>query len=707
VSWNRSGTVGASILLALAAGAQAQGGADSIRAEDLRRTVKFLAADSLLGRETGEPGAHKAERFIAKEFKRSGLSPLPGYEDYFLDFTLYRQTYDPAGTGLGVTLGGRSKKNRLGTAFRPFSFSDEGSVEAPLVFAGYGITADEYEYDDYAGIDVEGKIVLILRHEPGEDDPDSPFDGTDTTSYSQFTSKAANAGEHGALGMLLVTDPLNHEPDEDLRVGGALRLEPPESASESDEPDQPEEEEPFLAMQISQQLASTIVSSSGRSLAELQRAVDSGSSPAELSLNDVVVQMGVLRSEKPDPVAARNVVAFLEGRDPELKDQWVVVGGHHDHVGGYRGRGDTVFNGADDNASGTSGVIALARAFSERPERPRRSIVFVTFSGEEKGLLGSRAMVRQELIPIDRVVFMLNLDMIGRNPDRDIEINGDGFVRGLQEIVEEANRDRELSLEFGGTAYAGNSDHDAFYEMDIPFMFFFTGLHEDYHQLGDHPEKLDYERMESILSVAYGTLDRVAEIDEPLGFIHHINWLGTQIEVLEQGAGPHAVVTAVDEDSRATEAGIQAGDVLVAFDDAILEDPEQVGERFREIDPGTRVALGLRRDDDELVVEIERAKTGYLGVFPGPLDDDRRKAHGLGDSEGLVLNRVMTDGPAGQAGLQQGDILLRISGRPVGLTNLRQRLMQIGAGETVDATIIRDGERLTLPLTLGERPQRP
>ena len=184
---------------------------------------------------------------------------MPGRDDFFVDFTLYRVGYDASGTQLTVDVGGKPKKTRLGTDFRPFGFSDEGSAEAPVVFAGYGITAPEHGYDDYDGLDVEGKIVLILRHEPGEADPDSPFDGTESTAHSTFTTKASNASEHGAVGMLLVTDPLHHGPDEDLRVGGALRLNLPEAdAEDSDEGDL------FLALHIGRSLAATIVRSTDR-----------------------------------------------------------------------------------------------------------------------------------------------------------------------------------------------------------------------------------------------------------------------------------------------------------------------------------------------------------------------------------------------------------------------------------------------------------
>jgi hypothetical protein len=688
--------------LAILASGTLHAGRDGIRAEDLRRHVIYLASDSLAGRETGEPGIRKAEKYIAREFRKAGLEPLPGRDDYWIDFTLYRSGYASAGTFVALELDGRSTKARAGVDFRPFPFSDDGEVEAPVVFVGYGITAPELAYDDYAGVDVKGKIVLMLRHEPAERDPNSSFDGASSTQHAVFTTKAENAQEHDAAGMLLVTDPVNHGPDDDLRLDGTLRLKKPEPPDDTADVDY---DPPFLALHISQRTASTIVASAGLSLEEMQRAVDTGSPAAEFSLKGVTAHIGVERSETIEEVTARNVAGFLEGRDPELKDEWVVIGGHHDHIGGYAGEGDTVYNGADDNASGTSGVIALARAFSRRSEKPRRSIAFVTFSGEEKGLLGSRALVGQKLVPMDKVVFMLNLDMIGRNSGDEIQLVGDGYSNGAREIAEAANREIGLPLDFGGASYAGDSDHDAFYEEDVPFLFFFTGVHDDYHQLGDQADKLDYERMESILRLAYGIADRVAEADEAPRFIHHIRWLGLRLELLDDGGASQAVVTAVHEASRAAAAGMRTGDVVTEFDHESV-DPARVGRRFREVQPGSWVALGVRRGDEDVVLSVERAKTGYLGVDPGALDEDRRRALGLRGEEGIVLRRVMADGPADRAGLKEGDILVGLSGRSVGRRNLRERLMQIGAGETVEVMVIREGERLTLPVKLGERPNR-
>jgi len=481
-----------------------------IDADELKRHVGYLASDGLLGRDTGEPGVGLAEEYVAARFGDYGLRPLPGRDGYFVDFTLYRESYDPEGTLLEVDPQGKARRARPGTDFKPFDFSDDGTIEAPVVFAGYGITAPEHDWDDYAGLDVEGKIVLVMRHEPGERDPASSFDGTSSTNHAFFTTKARNAREHGARGMLLFTDPLNHEGGDDLRIGGPLSLERPTDAGSERAEDG---DKPFLALQISRELATELVAPTGRTIDDLQRAADAGRHPAETPLVPVSVRMAVGTLDEPQTVAARDVAAFLPGRDPKLRDEWIVIGGHHDHVGGYAGQGDTVYNGADDNASGTSGVLALARAFAAREQPLRRSLVFVTFSAEEKGLLGSRALVEQGLLALERVVFMLNLDMIGRNPERPVDVFGDGYVRGLREVVEAANETVGLDVSFGGDDYAGNSDHDSFYKKDVPWMFFFSGVHDDYHQLGDHANKLDYARMARILDVAYGTIERLAEAD--------------------------------------------------------------------------------------------------------------------------------------------------------------------------------------------------
>jgi hypothetical protein len=689
-------------VLAAVASDETPRGLSSIDAGDLERHVGYLASDKLAGRETGTASITTAEDYIARAFRATGLTPLPDRDSYFIEFTLYRTGFESDGTSVSLSSGEESRIGVAGVDFTPFDFSDDGEVEAEVVFAGYGITAPEQAYDDYAGLDVTGKLVLVLRHTPGENDPDSPFDGAGSNDHATFRSKAANAAEHGARGMLLVTDPLNHEPGDNLRLVSRLRLDPPSRGDDATEG------QPFLAVHISRDMATVLLSGSGRELADLQRAVNEGEPPSGLSLTEASAAISVRRTAGEDIVVARNVAGFLEGADPELKDEWIVVGGHHDHVGAFVGEGDTVFNGADDNASGVSGVLELAQAFATLPEKPRRSVMFVTFTGEEKGLLGSRAMVTRELIPVGRVAFMLNLDMIGRNPDQALQVFGDGYVRGLRETVEQANAGPSVELEFAGNSYAGNSDHDAFHDRDIPFMFLFTGTHDDYHQLGDHAAKLDYDRMESIVRLAFGVVDRLAGAESAPGFVHNVTWLGVRAESLPDDAGViEARVTAVEADSRAESTGFEVGDVLLAFDERTLESPDEIGDRFRAIKPGTTTTIRVRRKEDKHDLTVQRARTGYLGVAPEPVDEDLRAELGLGPDEGLRMGRVLPDGPAARSGIKEGDILILIAGRPVGVANLRSRLEQIGAGETIEVRAIRDGRRIALQLTLGERPRQP
>lgn len=666
-------------------------GPGSIRDEDMRRHVEFLAADELRGRDTGEPTIAIAERYVATALASYGLEPLPGQEDLAVPFTLYRRGYDREASG--VVLDG--SRYRAGTDCRPFEFSENGSVEAEVVFAGYGIHAPDQGWNDYDGLDVKGKLVLVLRHGPGEGDSSRTVSG----DHQQFTVKGQKAREQGAAGMLLVTDPLNHEPGEDFRLGGRLSLTRPDGESPA------EDEAGFVALHVSREFAERLVAGSERTLSALQEALDGGTPTSDLSIGAPVATATVLPSGEPEQVAARNVVGVLPGTDPDLRDEWVLVGAHHDHVGAFVGQGDTIFNGADDNASGVSGVLELAQAFASRGEGPARTMVFATFSAEEKGLLGSRALVEQGALPLDKLVFMLNLDMIGRNSEAGVQVFGDGYVRDLRDLVEQVNGPQGIELAFAGQSYSGNSDHDAFYRQGIPFMFFFTGTHEDYHQIGDHAEKLDYPRMQAITRLAYGVLDRWGSLDQPLSFIHRIAWLGIGVETREDAGRSVAEITSVERGSRAAEAGLREGDRLVKVaDDEVA--PRRVGALFNAIESGNVTDVLVERAGETRVARVERIEPGYMGVQTAAVASSSRSEHALVEGEGLLLRRVVPGGPSAKAGLESGDIVLRMDGQPVNDASLRTRLAQFGAGATVNLSVLRNGERIETSLTLGQRPRR-
>jgi len=709
----------------------AKTGIATINTPDLKGHVEKLASDEYRGRGTNEIGARLAADYLAAELAKYGLKTLPG-RNYKIDYTLHAGGFDPASNKASMTTAGATHSLKPGADYAPFAFSADGTVKAPVVFAGYGITAPKLKHDDYKGLDVKGKIVLVLRHYPNEQNKKSAFR---RSRHSFFTTKAAVAAKHGAVGMLLVTDPRHHKEADDLRMSGRLRLPPKAKKPAAKKPTakkpgakKPGAKKPAMsrrarrrarlrammrrrmpripAIRLSREAAQKLVAGAGQDLLKMQIAIDGGTAVNSFALKGVVADITVGARKKPQPVVAQNLVGIVEGSDPKLKHEYVVIGGHYDHLGAYSGHGDTIYNGADDNASGTAGVLALARAFASLPVKPKRSLAFMWFSGEEHGLLGSRALIEQNIIPRDKIAFMLNLDMIGRNPKKPIEIVGDGYASGLRKIVEAANAEDKLPIEFGGTNYAGNSDHHPFFMKSIPVMFFFTGLHKDYHQLSDHADKVEYQRMTKLVRVAYNVVERIAGADATPTFIHHIPWLGVALQAKLDGGTKQVFITSVDADSRATKAGLKVGDKLHMVGKAIVNSSDSVNKEFNKIRPGVKIALAVHRAGKVVSVEVERAKRGYLGVMTGQVQPDVRKKLGLPSNEGVLIRGLAGTGPAGKAGIKAGDILVRISGRPVAGRTLTRVLARIGAGEPVQITVVRNGKRLKLKLVLGERPQR-
>ena len=491
---------------------------DEITEDEIKSHLFYLASDELAGREIGSDGIFLAEEYISDRFAEYGLSPLPGDDDFFMSFDLYGESYDSQKTALTIISKSGSINSTLGIDFRPFSFSDKGDVNGQIVFAGYGITAPEYNYDDYEGLQVDGKIVLIMRHEPNEIDSQSIFDGERHTRHAFFETKAKNAAKHGAVGMLLFTDPLHHPEPDDLRKSVIVDLEPPEQETT---PESSTKSNLLIAFHISRKIAAEIVEQSLKDsdLSELQNRIDAGEKASQIALAPISAALSIGMTKETGIIPARNVAGMLKGTDPNLEDQWIIVGAHHDHIGSFIGVGDTIFNGADDNASGTSSLLELAEKFASLKIGPRRSIVFITFSAEEKGLWGSRALQAKDLVDLQKVVFMLNIDMIGRNPDKPLIIYGDGYSSGMKTLIEEKRAAYELQVSYSGRKYEPASDDYTFYQNKIPFIMLFTGEHPDYHGTGDHADKISYDRIEKISRLAYDILEEVGGSVETPQFI--------------------------------------------------------------------------------------------------------------------------------------------------------------------------------------------
>jgi hypothetical protein len=667
----------------------------------LWRHVRYLASDDLGGREVGSAGIAAAEQYIAETFESLGLAPLPERDDYFLEFSLYRGGYDAAATSLQIRRNGTTVKARPGVDFRPFDFSATGAFRGELVFAGYGITAPEYGYDDYEDLETEGKIVVLLRHEPQSPAGSDYFQGADLTRHSLFLTKAENARAHGAAGMLLITDPKTSDAAEDFRLAGPMALERGALTRYRGE------RQPIPAVHVAQSFAERILV--GIDLQELQENLDRQGGTADLSrgvFDGSTAILSVALQQSPEEIRARNVAAFLQGSDPLLRDQWIVVGAHHDHLGSFSGEGDTVFNGADDNASGTAGVLAVAQILSQLQPPPARSIVFTTFSAEERGLLGSREMVAAQ-IPTDNVVLMINLDMIGRNPDKSLQVMGSASAPEVQRLLETANSEHRLALRFSGGPEAAVSDYDPFHRRGVPFLFFFTGIHDDYHGTDDEAERISYPRMAEVVKLAADTVALAAEQEADPGSTVHVDWLGLTVQLneaaVQTGEEPHAAVTAVEPGSIADQAGLREGDALLGVAAGVPGAARQLRRSFEDVRPGQSVSVRAKRGELDLEMRVRRPYAGYLGVRIGEVDEQWRINNDLEAKSGVLVRQVLEDGPAKAAGLQAGDILLAVDGTPVGPMNLRALLTRIGADAEVELSLFREGEPRTLRLTLGHR----
>jgi len=475
----------------------------------MKRNIDFLASDLMKGRETPGPGLDSAAAYIANSFREMGLPPVKG--SYFQTFSMcYKNLGED--NHLIISRNGTDSDFKIKTDYMPFDITGDLGVEGELVFAGYGITAPEYQYDDYQNIEVKDKVVLVFRHEPGENDSSiSVFNGMEQTRYSNLREKVRNAQAHGAKGILVVTEPLNYRsirprgfpwpslsrnlPQDALPVGFCI-----------------DKKDSIPVVHVGEEVINKLFGSVD-SLKVLQHLIDSTLVPDSFILPQIKVRLktSVKTVEK---YSTQNVAGFLQGTDPVLKDQLVVIGAHYDHVGflkEHKADTDYIFNGADDNASGTSGVMAIAKGMTSMKVKPRRSVLFILFAGEEKGLFGSGYYVKAPLFPLENTVAMLNLDMIGRNAPDSLEIIGALQCPDLAEIIYKENKQTDFILT--QKKMSGGSDHWNFYKKDIPSIFFFADLHKDYHQTSDNPEKINAEKAARVSRLAFLTAWYIANDD--------------------------------------------------------------------------------------------------------------------------------------------------------------------------------------------------
>lgn len=577
----------------LAAAAWGTVGETEITAEEILKHVKYLASDKLEGRRAGSRGDKKAARYITREFRSYGLRAMGDSRRSF------RHSFEFIS---GVKLGRRNRlKVRSGDGtyslklhkdFRPVGFSASGSAEGGLVFAGYGIDSDEPDYHDYERVNVNGKVVLILRHSPDGTNPHGDF-----SRFAALRYKAMTARENGAAAVIFVTGP-EDDPDEDY----LMKLRYDQSFADSGIP----------VMMVTQKLAGELISLAGHDLSEVQKKINEDLAPSSF---DIPATVRVEASVEKVPAHSVNLVALLKGIDPDLADEYVVVGAHYDHLG-KGGEGslapDTVaiHNGADDNASGTAGLLELAQWFSKHPQK--RSIVFAAFGAEELGLLGSAALADRPPFPLESVAAMVNMDMIGRLKDTTLVVGGAGTSSVWKEMVAGMAGQFDLSPKFDDAGY-GSSDHQSFYLKDIPVLFLFTGTHENYHRPSDDWDLINADGEERVVRLAAEIIAEVAsepsrpdfvkvQQEQPTrgGFAVSLgtipDYAGTEVEGMQ--------LSGVREGSPAEKGGLQAGDIIVMLGAKEVKSIYDYMYALQELKPDKAVPVVVKRDGEEVELEV-------------------------------------------------------------------------------------------------------
>lgn len=475
-----------------------------VNQKQLRAHVEYLASPELAGRAAPGPGSELAQKYVASLYKKYGLKQFPEMPGYLqsVPLTVSRTDYDHS--RMIVTKGGQETefKTDQDVFFFPRGGRD-ADLTGPVMLAGYGIRAPEYNYDDFAGADPKGKFLLVFNHEPQERDSASIFDGIKLTKYSQPQVKVRIARELGALGLLIVQPPNSGLPPLETTLGRYRKTQNDPIIQLADEQDA------FPVFYIKND-AAQILLGENFSLAAYQAGIDSSLKADPRLLQDIQVTLSV-RFKEVEQTATANVVGYYPGKT----DEAVLVLAHHDHIGM---QGGALNPGADDNASGTAGLLEIARLVSQQGQKMKRGVIFLSSGAEEEGTLGALYFSKHLPVPKDKIVAALNLDCIGRDASTQFRAMMDSTLRPepntlmifysgqtpmLDTLARKDNEATKLNLVLEPSLhFSGSSDHIHFHDLQIPSMFFFTGFHRDYHSPTDTPDKLNYEKMSCIVRLA-------------------------------------------------------------------------------------------------------------------------------------------------------------------------------------------------------------
>jgi hypothetical protein len=596
---------------------------------DTRKTLEYLASEELEGRLIGTPGIDKAADRIAETFDKLGLQGPKGWDGYFQPFELTtRVELDPK-TTLDAGKGNKwvaslDAKPKLREDYQPLGVSGEGEFSGEVVFAGYAIASKENKYDDFAGLDVKDKVVLALRFEPHDDDGKSRFVAPKSSGpYSDqatFFAKAKAAADRGAVALLVVNPPAHNRGDV---------MVPFTSGS-------PGERTAIPVVQVKQEVAEAMLKVGGApDLRTLQNKIDEAVAPQSVALKDVSARGAVAFKRTKKQV--KNVAAVVPGSG-EKAGEYVVIGAHYDHLGkGASGSfapfSNKIHYGADDNASGTTAMLKLAEHFAHAAKGgkpPARTLVFVAFTAEETGLLGSKHFVNNSPIPMDKIVAMLNLDMVGRVRDNKLSIGGVGTAPSFEKILHKADEVSPLTLSTMSKGGLGPSDHTSFAMKKVPVIFFFSGLHIDYHRPTDVASKVNFEGIDEVVKLGIDVVEGMTEMPreqyvstfDSSGMSAHGDaasgspggaraTLGV-IPNYSEEEGPNQPkgvrISGTGPGSPAETAGLKDGDLIVQLGETKIDNLMDLTDALRKGKPGEKVKLVYFRGEKKVETETTLAE---------------------------------------------------------------------------------------------------
>lgn len=562
--------------------------------------VRTLADPRWEGRGIGTAGIDSAANWIAARMAAAGLQPAGEKGGWFQPFevTTGVEVHDPC----FLQVGGKRFADR--ERIVPLGFSTNGTVTTRVVFAGYGITAPGLSYDDYADLDVRDAIVLLLTNEPGELDSTSRFDGTINTPYAEVRTKAINAREHGALGMLVVNGPRHH-------AGEPLKLPAPDGVGYMTSG--------LLAAAISEEVADALLAPSGLTLRAAQDAIEAQQQPHSRTLPESVTVALALKRTR---ATTRNVVGRIAGRDTA---RTLVLGAHYDHLG--MGGSSSLSSehaphvGADDNASGTAALLVAAERMAARMVKgwvPTHTLVFCAFSGEEIGLVGSSHFTDDPPVELKTIEAMVNMDMVGRLRQNKLQVMGVGTASGFPDMVNRVNRavpQSPFDLKTSEDGY-GPSDHSSFYKRDIPVLMLFTGAHADYHKPSDTWDKIHASGLARISHFAEALLETLdarpravftkAKADASPGRIAggggYGAYLGTIPDYMQTEGG--VLLSGVRAGSPSELGGLRAGDAIIRFDGIRVDNIYDYTFALRSRKPGQEVRVTVQREGHEVDLRV-------------------------------------------------------------------------------------------------------